>query len=144
CTRAVNDRRRPEPRDRLTDLRRVEQIDTLPGSKLRDFLRRRRLVRPADDTFAPAERLDDVAAGKTGGAWNENRTVHPSMFSVSLFVFTFRVRFQGSRFGVRFGVRCSLFRFGWCLLCVTPARGVVERPLNRTPKGEGVYRPYCA
>src|SRR5215475_4685950 len=70
------------PCDGLTDLRRMQQIDSLPGRKLRDFQRRRGMVRPPDDILAPAQRLDDVAAGKTGGACYENDTVHPSMFSV--------------------------------------------------------------
>ena len=66
----------------MTNLREIQHVDTVPGSKVRDFPRRRRMVRPPDDMLGPAERLDDVASGKAGGARHENHTVHASMFSV--------------------------------------------------------------
>ena len=75
-TRTMNHRRGLEPCDRFTDLRRIEQVDTLPPRKPRDFLGRRRMVRPADDILTSPERLDDVAAGKTGGARDKNHALN--------------------------------------------------------------------
>ena len=72
-TGTMNHCRRLEPGDGRTDLRQVEQIDTLPCSELLDLLRRRRVMRPPDDVLTAAERLDDVAAREAGSAGDKNR-----------------------------------------------------------------------
>ena len=71
--RAMNHRGRLEPCDLLTNLGGVQQVDTVPGSELRDLLRRRRMMRPPDDFLAPAKRLDHVASREAGGARDKNR-----------------------------------------------------------------------
>src|SRR5262249_27701823 len=123
----------------MPNLRTVQQVDTAPGGDWRGYLRRRRVMRPADDVLAPGESLDDMASREPGRASDKNHTVHVFNVLRSLFVFTFRFgsAFVGLRswFGVRVHRSCSVP----AVACTNAEPGTSA--LNRTLNVETGHEP---
>ena len=79
---AVKHRRRPDAQDPPADLVAVEQIDPLPAPEPGQFCGRLG-SRPGDDIAVRREILDQVTAGESSGAGDQNGPVHARLLSAA-------------------------------------------------------------